>query len=137
MELLGLKHYIHPWKQSMTDLAFRLVWLREQGCILSGKQHLAYICKNRGILHRSNKKDKSSFSGPTFLFEINHHTDCSSTQNGAQKRTHHLLLPFIDTSHSVLQFAQALRHYHLGSFTNYVDNFLTFDHLPTYPQLTK
>ena len=56
-------------------LLFRLVWLREQGCILSGKQHLAYICENRGILHRSNKKDKSSFSGPTFLFELNHHTD--------------------------------------------------------------
>ena len=158
----------------MTDLAFRLVWLREQGCILSGKQHLAYICENRGILHRSNKKDKSSFSGPTFLFEINHPTDCTECSDmGTEKyfllkfrlsekeRKFEKNLPlkiwhywvssnfrwnifsnflsfseslnFIDTMSFGIAICldRLLDNYHLGTFTNYVDNFLAFDHLPT------
>ena len=41
----------NQWQTLLFDLSG---W--EQGCILSGKQHLAYICENRRILHRSNTK---------------------------------------------------------------------------------
>lgn len=52
----------NQWQTLLFDLSG---W--EQGCMMSGKQHLAYICENRRILHRSNKKDKSSFSGSKYL----------------------------------------------------------------------